>query len=68
MSPDQGAFASQRGRFIEYDISDDMTREKEMRKGSPRRRCRIIDHVHVGGCDNLMAMDRQGSLDRMLKD
>ena len=57
-------------RFIEYDVTDDPDREQEMRERSGRMTVPeiFIDDALVGGCDNLFALDKQGSLDRMLED
>jgi glutaredoxin 3 len=54
--------------FIEYDITDDPAAEQEMRERSRRQSVPeiFIDDALVGGCDNLLALERHGSLDRML--
>lgn len=56
--------------FVEYDVTDDPAREQEMRERSGRITVPeiFIDDALVGGCDNLYALEAQGSLDRMLGD
>jgi glutaredoxin 3 len=56
--------------FIEYDITDDPATEQEMRERSRRQGVPevFIDGALVGGCENLLALERHGSLDRMLDD
>lgn len=56
--------------FVEYDVTDDPAREQEMRERSGRVTVPeiFIDDALVGGCDNLFALEAQGSLDRMLGD
>jgi glutaredoxin 3 len=56
--------------FIEYDVTEDSLKEQEMRERSGRMTVPeiFIDDALVGGCDNLFALDKQGSLDRMLED
>lgn len=53
--------------FKEYDVGsggrDEMTRRANGRTTVPQI---FIDDVHVGGCDDLHALDREGKLDPML--
>lgn len=56
-------------RFSEIDILGDPARKAEMvRRASGGRTVPqiFIGGVHVGGCDDLFALDRNGKLDRML--
>ena len=55
--------------YIGYDITgDDSAREKMIKRtGGPKSVPQIfIDDEHVGGCDDLYAMDGRGELDRKL--
>jgi len=55
--------------YSEIDVSRDPVRRAEMVQRANGRRTVpqiFIDDVHVGGCDDLMAMDRTGALDRLL--
>ncbi len=53
--------------FTEYDVStggrDEMTRRANGRTTVPQI---FIDDFHVGGCDDLHALDRDGRLDPLL--
>ncbi|HEY8190055.1 MAG TPA: glutaredoxin 3 [Micavibrio sp.] len=54
---------------VEYKVDNDDARRDEMlaRSGGRRTVPQIfIDGVHVGGCDDLHALDARGELDRML--
>lgn len=56
-------------RYDEIDILGDPARKAEMvRRASGGRTVPqiFIGGVHVGGCDDLFALDRNGKLDRML--
>ncbi len=55
--------------FTEYDVSAEPSRRGEMiaRAGGGSTYPQIfIDAVHVGGCDDLHALDRAGGLDPLL--
>ncbi len=55
--------------FTEYDNGKDPSVRQQMydRAGAGVTFPQIyIDGVHVGGCDELYALDREGKLDRML--
>ncbi|MBF2083202.1 glutaredoxin 3 [Thermoleptolyngbya sp. C42_A2020_037] len=55
--------------FTEYCIDGDEAARAEMVDRANGRRSLpqiFIDGVHVGGCDDLHALDRQGKLDAML--
>jgi glutaredoxin 3 len=55
--------------FIEYSIDgDEAARDKMAQRANGRRslpQIFINDH-HVGGCDDIHALDRQGKLDELL--
>jgi glutaredoxin 3 len=56
--------------FKEIDVSDGEGRRAEMLQRSGGRRTVpqiFIDGKHVGGCDDLYALDAAGGLDPMLK-
>lgn len=55
--------------FTEIKITDDETREEMMKKSSGRMTVPqiFIDDFHVGGCDDLYALEAAGKLDQMLK-
>ncbi|MEM9174022.1 MAG: glutaredoxin 3 [Myxococcota bacterium] len=55
--------------YDEIDLTDDPVREREMidrarRKSVPQV---FVDDVHVGGFDDLAALDREGGLDRAIE-
>jgi len=55
--------------FIEYDIHADQAKRSEMlkRSGGARTIPQIfINNRHVGGCDELYALERKGELDSWL--
>ena len=55
--------------FTEFDVATDATLRQQMwdRAGAGSTFPQIfIDQVHVGGCDELYALDREGKLDAML--
>jgi glutaredoxin 3 len=55
--------------FTEYDVSKDATVRQKMydRAGAGTTFPQIfIGETHVGGCDELYALDREGRLDGML--
>lgn len=56
--------------FTEYDITGDEAARDTMaeRTGGPRTMPQVfIGGVHIGGCDDLHALDREGKLDALLK-
>ena len=56
-------------KFSEIDIGRDWERRDEMIKRAKGRMTVpqiFIGSVHVGGCDDLQAMERAGRLDRLL--
>ena len=52
----------------EIDVTFDASRRAEMEERSNRRTVPqiFIDGIHVGGCDELVAAERSGDLDRLL--
>jgi glutaredoxin 3 len=63
--------ASKGVAFEEIDVARDPSRRTEMtqRSGGGRTVPQIfIGEAHVGGCDDLYALDSAGGLDRMLAD
>jgi glutaredoxin 3 len=56
--------------FIEYTVGDDPVKRATLReksRGSSTVPQIFIDGEHIGGCDDLYALDRSGKLDEMLK-
>lgn len=56
--------------FEEIDVEADPARREEMTTKSGRTSVPqiFIGTTHVGGCDDLHALDRDGGLDRLLKE
>lgn len=55
--------------FTEYDVTDDALKYEEMLKRTPGSRTVpqiYIDNAHIGGCDDLYALDAAGKLDPLL--
>lgn len=54
--------------FIEYDITDDPAKEREMRARSQRQTVPeiFVDDRLIGGCSDLFELDERGELDRLL--
>ncbi|WP_036500099.1 glutaredoxin 3 [Novosphingobium nitrogenifigens] len=55
--------------FTEYDITMGGPKRQEMLDRAPGRTTVpqiFIDDRHIGGCDDLMALDAQGGLDPLL--
>jgi len=61
--------ASKNAAFVEIDISRDPDQRAVMMKRSGRRTVPqiFIGETHVGGCDDLYALDGAGKLDPLLK-
>ncbi len=56
-------------KFTEYCIDgDNQAREKMAQRANGRRSVPqiFIDDQHIGGCDDLYALDREGKLDPLL--
>jgi glutaredoxin 3 len=56
-------------QFREIDVDDDPRLREEMIARSGRRTVPqiFIGEQHVGGCDDLLALDERGELDRLLQ-
>jgi glutaredoxin 3 len=55
--------------FTEYSVDgDEIARTAMAQRGDGRRSVPqiFIDDVHIGGCDDIHALDRQGKLDGLL--
>lgn len=55
--------------FIEYDIDGDEVARTEMAKRANGRRTLpqiFINDDHIGGCDDIYTLDRQGKLNNLL--
>ncbi len=55
--------------FVEHDVFTDTAKQDELEKRSPGRTSLpqiFIDGARIGGCDDLMALDREGKLNPML--
>ncbi len=54
--------------YTEIDASDDAVREDMIVKAGGRRTVPqiFVGETHVGGCDELYALDREGKLDGLL--
>ncbi|WP_138505427.1 glutaredoxin 3 [Nostoc sp. PA-18-2419] len=55
--------------FIEYSIDgDEAARNKMAQRANGRRSLPqiFINDVHIGGCDDIHALDTQGKLDKLL--
>ncbi|MBE9213470.1 glutaredoxin 3 [Plectonema cf. radiosum LEGE 06105] len=55
--------------FIEYSVDgDEEAREKMAHRGDGRRSVPqiFINDVHIGGCDDIYALESQGKLDELL--
>lgn len=66
----RGLLDSKGVKYEGYDITgDDAARQKMIaRTGGPKSVPQIfINDVHIGGCDDLHALDGSGKLDDMLK-
>jgi glutaredoxin 3 len=55
--------------FVEYDVTSDLALESQMRQRAGRHTVPqiFIDDHHIGGCDDLFALDEEGGLDPMLQ-
>ena len=54
--------------FTEINVEDDAERAKMVERTSGRRTVPqiFIGSIHVGGCDDLYALDKEGKLDPLL--
>ena len=55
--------------FTEIKITDDKMKDEMMKKSGGRMTVPqiFIDEKHIGGCDDLYALDAEGKLDELLK-
>ncbi|MEI6442601.1 MAG: glutaredoxin 3 [Nostocales cyanobacterium ELA583] len=56
--------------FIEYNLDgDEIARNKMAERTNGKRSLPqiFINDTHIGGCDDIYALERQGKLDEMLK-
>lgn len=55
--------------FVEYDVTSDSQLERLMCQRTGRHTVPqiFIDKHHVGGCDDLFALDERGDLDPLLR-
>ncbi|PLX87162.1 MAG: glutaredoxin 3 [Desulfuromonas sp.] len=56
--------------FVEYEISEDSAKAVQMQQRARRRTVPqiFIDDQHIGGCDDLYALENSGKLDPILLD
>ncbi len=54
--------------FTEIKVTDDKTREEVIKKSGGRMTVPqiFINEKHIGGCDDLYALDASGELDKLL--
>ena len=65
----KGLLKRKKAGFTEVDVSDDPTLREAMRTRAGGRNSVpqiFIGATHVGGCDDIHALDSQGKLDAML--
>lgn len=55
--------------FTEHDVTENAALEKQMQERAGRHTVPqiFIDDRHIGGCDDLFALDEQGGLDPILR-
>jgi glutaredoxin 3 len=55
--------------FVEYDVTRDTGLEEKMRQRTGRHTVPqiFINDRHIGGCDDLFALDEQGGLDLLFQ-
>jgi glutaredoxin 3 len=65
----RGLLAKKDIQYREIDVDDDPKLREEMMARSGRRTVPqiFIGEKHVGGCDDLFALDGRGELDRLLQ-
>jgi glutaredoxin 3 len=65
----KGLLAQKNVAFSEINVEDDAKLREEMVARSNRRTVPqiFIGDKHVGGCDDLFALDRSGELDRLIQ-
>jgi glutaredoxin 3 len=64
-----GLLAQKKAQFSQINVDDDPKFRQEMIARSGRRSVPqiFIGDTHVGGCDDLFALDGSGELDRLLQ-
>jgi glutaredoxin 3 len=65
----KGLLKSKSVDFIEYNIDgDEIARDKMSQRANGKRSLPqiFINDVHIGGCDDIHTLERQGKLDEML--
>lgn len=62
-------FKKKDAKYKEIDASDDKIREDMIQKSSGKRTVPqiFINGKHIGGCDDLYALESKGELDNLLK-
>jgi len=65
----KGLLSEKQVAFTEINVEDDSKFREEMIARSNRRTVPqiFIGDKHVGGCDDLFALDRSGELDRLIQ-
>ena len=65
----RGLLSKKGVQFREIDVDDDPRLREEMIARSGRRTVPqiFIGETHVGGCDDLFALDARGELDRLIQ-
>jgi glutaredoxin 3 len=65
----RGLLSKKGVQFREIDVDDDPQLREEMSARSGRRTVPqiFIGEKHVGGCDDLLALDERGELDRLIQ-
>jgi len=65
----RGLLAQKKVEFSEINVEDDAKLREEMIARSNRRTVPqiFIGDKHVGGCDDLIELDRSGELDRLIQ-
>jgi glutaredoxin 3 len=60
--------AKKKAEYQEIDASDDKIRDEMIVKASGKRTVPqiFIDDKHIGGCDDLYALESKGELDKLL--
>lgn len=56
-------------QFTEIKIVDDLTKQEMIKKSNGKMTVPqiFINDIHIGGCDDLYAMEAEGKLDEILK-
>lgn len=56
-------------QYHEIKVDDDVTKEEMIKKANGKMTVPqiFINDIHIGGCDDLYAMEAEGKLDELLK-